>query len=270
MIIRKQRGQLSGTSFCRLHWPPAVLKSVAALRRILSARYELRPPNVIDFSTYYPDRVSRRRYIPASSRTHAHWRIALIGLTQLMAVPLLLFYWPDPASGEYATGVAEHSNIRLPDGSSVALNAQSRLRVRFSASTRDIMLLQGAAVFSVARDTIRPFRVHARGAIFEAVGTDFSIYLGADVTQIAVRRGRVKVLENLQQTPLILNPYGLVPVDTTMFEMPPEFSVGAGHEARVSREYGLTDMEVEMRWVTTDELERDIAWVDGQKSLPDQ
>jgi hypothetical protein len=29
----------------------------------------------------------------------------------------------------------------------------------------------------------------------------------------------------------------------------------------------LTDMEVEMRWVTTDELERDIAWANGQRSL---
>jgi ferric-dicitrate binding protein FerR (iron transport regulator) len=196
----------------------------------------LQPHNVIDFSAYYPGRVSQRRCVPApaSTRPRAHWRIGLIGLTQLMAVPPLLFYWPDPSSGEYVTGVAEHSSILLPDGSSVALNAQSRLRVRFSASGRDVVLLKGAALFSVAHDTLRPFRVHARGAIFEAVGTDFSIYLGGGVTQIAVKQGRVKVLENLNQTPLILNPYGLVPIGTAMFEMQPEFSVGAGHEARVS------------------------------------
>lgn len=226
------------------------------------------PPNVIDFSTYFPDRVTHRPQLPAPvpNRPHGHWAMGMIMLTQLMIISPLLFYWPDSISGDYITGASEHSNLVLPDGSSVSLNSQSRLRLRFSAHGRDVMLLQGEALFSATQDAVRPFRVHARGAIFEAAGTDFGIRLASDATRITVRQGSVKVLENVNETPLILNPYGLIPADTAMpqRQLQPEFSVGAGHEARISRERGLTDMEVETRWVTTDELERHIAWANKQ------
>jgi hypothetical protein len=56
--------------------------------------------------------------------------------------------------------------------------------------------------------------------------------------------------------------------DTTMFEFyqpPAGFAVGAGEEARVSRdEDALTGFEVEMRHMPPSEIERLLAWVDGE------
>ena len=70
------------------------------------------------------------------------------------------------------------------------MNTQTRLRVRYSPHGRDIELIEGEALFNVARDPLRPFRVHARRTIVEALGTRFSIYLGNSGTQIAVTQGQ--------------------------------------------------------------------------------
>jgi len=74
----------------------------------------------------------------------------------------------------YLTGAGEERTIALPDGSTVVLDTQSRVRVRFSAHSRDLDL-DGQAVFRVAHDTARPFRVHAGGSVIQAVGTEFNV-----------------------------------------------------------------------------------------------
>jgi ferric-dicitrate binding protein FerR (iron transport regulator) len=75
----------------------------------------------------------------------------------------------------------------------------------------------------------------------------------------------VKVFENLNPTPVILNPNGLLWTDTVMFDLsdsPEGLVVSAGHEARVSQD-SFTDFEVETRRVELEELERRLAWVNG-------
>jgi hypothetical protein len=256
------------------------LQSLAPMNPTSSPRW---PPNVIDFSTYYPDRalVAQRRggvhgtpiTHPGLLATNSLGRLArsnvptpalLVAIASMILSPLL-FYWPDLSSGEYVTGTGEHRSIPLADGSTLTMSSRSRLRVRFSSSGRDIELLEGEALFSVAHEAARPFRVHTRHAVVEALGTEFSVYHHEDDTQIAVTQGRVTVFESLDPTPLILNPDGLIRGDTAVFEYPPpaRIAIGAGHEARVSQKQGLTDLQVETRWVPTEELERHIAWISG-------
>jgi transmembrane sensor len=190
--------------------------------------------------------------------------VLIVALACLALVPFL-FVTADLSPGEYVTGIGEHRTIPLADGSQVALNTQTRLRVHYSPHGRDIELIEGEALFSVARDPLRPFRVHARRTIVEALGTQFSIYLGNSGTKIAVTQGRVKVFENLNPTPVILNPDGLLWTDTTSFEFSASSDglvVNAGQEARVSQDT-FTDFEVETRWVALQELERRLAWVNG-------
>jgi ferric-dicitrate binding protein FerR (iron transport regulator) len=75
----------------------------------------------------------------------------------------------------------------------------------------------------------------------------------------------VKVFENLNPTPTILNPQGLMWTDSSEFELlqPPEgLVVSAGQEARVSKD-SFAELEVGTRRVALEELERRLAWVNG-------
>lgn len=45
------------------------------------------------------------------------------------------------------------------------LNTQSRVDVRFSSATREVRLLDGEALFTVAHDSTRPLRVHAKDVV---------------------------------------------------------------------------------------------------------
>jgi transmembrane sensor len=226
------------------------------------------PPNVVDISRYLPERPLRHRFIEpvvAPRRATWKWTPAIAVILACVALSQFLFVTADLSPGEYVTGVGEHRTIPLADGSRVALNTQTRVRVRYSPHGRDIELIEGEALFSVSRDPLRPFRVHARRTIVEALGTQFSIYLGNSGTRISVTQGRVKVFENLNPTPVILNPDGLLWTDTATIE--PSASseglvVNAGQEARVSQDT-FTDFEVEARWVALEELERRLAWVNG-------
>jgi transmembrane sensor len=227
-----------------------------------------RAGNVVDISRYLPERPLRHRFIEQRAATPApRWTWAPVFGVALVCLAILpfLFATPDLPTGEYLTGIGEHRTIPLADGSRIAMNTQTRLRVRYSPHGRDIELIEGEALFYVARDPLRPFRVHARRTIVEALGTQFSIYLGNSGTKIAVTQGRVRVFENLNPTPVILNPNGLLWTDTALFEFsqsPEGLVVSAGHEARISRD-SFSDFEVETRRVELEELERRLAWVNG-------
>jgi len=94
----------------------------------------------------------------------------------------------------FETPIGEQRAIQLAEGSIVNLNAQSLLQVRFSDSKRDIRLLRGEAMFKVAPDRVRPFRVHTPSAVVQAVGTQFNVYARPDgTTTVAVLEGRVQV-----------------------------------------------------------------------------
>ncbi len=79
-----------------------------------------------------------------------------------------------PNVRSYVTETGELRTITLEDGSTVFLDAQSRLKVRFTSSGRDIDL-DGQALFKVTHDTVRRFRVHTGDAMVEAVGTEFNV-----------------------------------------------------------------------------------------------
>lgn len=96
--------------------------------------------------------------------------------------------------GAFRTAIGERSNVTLADGSSVALNTNSRIDVRFTAQERSIRLLSGQAWFQVAKDAKRPFVVEAGDQRVTALGTAFDIRLGErDSVQVTLAEGRVSV-----------------------------------------------------------------------------
>jgi len=101
----------------------------------------------------------------------------------------LKVYW-DP---NYAAGTGEQRTVHLTDGSTVVLNSRSRIRVLYSERERDVELVEGQALFSVAKDHVRPFVVQSAGTRVRAVGTQFDVYRKATGTQVTVVEGRVAV-----------------------------------------------------------------------------
>jgi ferric-dicitrate binding protein FerR (iron transport regulator) len=94
---------------------------------------------------------------------------------------------------EVAVPRGTRGRIDLPDGSTVTLNAASRLRYRAGAdSAAREVVLDGEAFFVVKHDASRPFRVRASRATVEDVGTRFvvSSYAGSAPT-VVVAEGAV-------------------------------------------------------------------------------
>lgn len=95
----------------------------------------------------------------------------------------------------YSTAVGERSTITLEDGSTLALNTETQLRVEYGAASRTITLLAGQALFEVAKDPRRPFIVNAGGRRIVAVGTSFDVRVDRDAMRITLIEGRVNVEE---------------------------------------------------------------------------
>ncbi|MGE0115853.1 MAG: FecR family protein [Steroidobacteraceae bacterium] len=94
---------------------------------------------------------------------------------------------------EFHTGTSEQRAFELEDGSVIHLNTHSRVALHFSKYSRDVRLLEGEALFKVHHDVTRPFRVHTRDAVIQAVGTQFNVYNRAGGTVVAVIEGHVNV-----------------------------------------------------------------------------
>jgi transmembrane sensor len=88
----------------------------------------------------------------------------------------------------------------LEDGSVVELNTNSKVRARFTPQLREIHLLRGEAVFKVAKNPNRPFRVSAGSTQIFAVGTEFNVYARQTQTVVTVIEGRVRVTDHSQET----------------------------------------------------------------------
>lgn len=114
-----------------------------------------------------------------------------------------------------ATTNGETYRVRLPDGSTVWLNAASSIKypVSFQNSAERIVQLSGEAYFEIYKDCKHPFIVKSRGQQVEVLGTHFNVNAYNDEPTVittllegSVRlksdHGTVKVLKPGQQAEL--------------------------------------------------------------------
>jgi transmembrane sensor len=102
-------------------------------------------------------------------------------------------WWQVVRYPSYATQFGEQRTFTLEDGSVVELNARTRIRVRFTDAGRDVDLIEGQALFRVAKNPDRPFIVASGNTRVRAVGTEFDVYQKARGTVVTVVEGRVSV-----------------------------------------------------------------------------
>lgn len=136
--------------------------------------------------------------------------------------------------------------VPLSDGSSMTLNTASRATIAFSDTERRIHLIEGEALFDVAKDAKRPFLVKAGDTHVRAIGTSFVVQcLGTQPVQVLVREGVVEVKRDAAgtQTPV------QVAANTRV--------VAAGDHA------------VEASAVAPAEVSRELVWREGLLSFED-
>jgi len=136
--------------------------------------------------------------------------VASIGIALMTAFQLAPF---GLKPGEYGTRIGEQRVVELEDHSRIALDAATRLRVRFSNDARIVQLIQGQAQFSVAKDPARPFKVEAGTHTIVAVGTVFTVdYMDREM-RVAMLEGKVAVLPQLSM--------GTLPVEDNLAQQQP-------------------------------------------------
>jgi transmembrane sensor len=94
---------------------------------------------------------------------------------------------------QYSTRVGEQRLLRLPDGTRISLNSDSRLEVEYDKAQRRVQLKRGEAYFEVAKARDRPFIVVAGTREVTALGTAFVVRYEKDQTAVTLVEGKVVV-----------------------------------------------------------------------------
>lgn len=123
---------------------------------------------------------------------------------------------PDTGFTEIITPNGERSNVVLPDGSLVNLNAGSVLKFvpSFSADEREVSL-QGEAFFQVEHDASRPFIVKTGNLKIKVLGTSFNVsnYLEDSSITTFLENGKIQV--QIEDNYFVLKPSEALKYDKT-------------------------------------------------------
>jgi transmembrane sensor len=161
-------------------WPTDSVESLIA-----AARASLNVTPLGPASTHEVNE-PRRRWVPQAIA--AGVAVVLIGGLLLGGPQLRSLFAPT-----YSTQIGEQRSIALEDGSVVELNSRSTLRTKFTKGLRAVELVDGEAIFRVAKDAKRPFRVRTGATDIVAVGTAFNVNASDARTIVTVLEGRVRV-----------------------------------------------------------------------------
>lgn len=123
---------------------------------------------------------------------HTHWALAA-GLTLFLSFLAVAWYVQRDPGEVYASAIGEIRNIGLADGSRLMLNSNTLATVQFAQAQREISLERGEALFTVARDSKRPFVVRANDVQIKAIGTAFNVRVDEGRIDVLVTEGTVEV-----------------------------------------------------------------------------
>jgi transmembrane sensor len=121
------------------------------------------------------------------------WQGIAACLLLVSAIAGGMLWWQSTRAPTYQSAASEQRTVRLPDGSTVQLNARTKIALRFTARARAVDLIEGQALFRVAKDSKRAFVVRSDAARVKAVGTRFDVYRKSSGTIVTVIEGQVAI-----------------------------------------------------------------------------
>jgi transmembrane sensor len=150
-------------------------------------------PEIIDLrcrALAHAHEAGRGRWVRSKRFAIAH-RLGIAAGILVVAIGGLLVWTQQP--DDYSTRAGERRVVTLADGSQVALDSRSEVKVRYSAHARELTLTSGQARFDVAHDLERPFSVTADGHKIIATGTSFNVDLFGPSVLVTLIEGHVVV-----------------------------------------------------------------------------
>jgi len=154
----------------------------------------------------------------------------------------------------YETDIGEQATFTMPDGTSMQLNTNSKIKVAYTNSHRKLTLLNGEARFDVAKDKERPFTVTSGTQSFTALGTIFNVQKDSEQDmELVVTEGKV----------LISKTSNLAKDAADKFEQltlhPLTASIVSSGQKAIIKDNQPTPIEK----ISLDQVQRDLAWQQG-------
>lgn len=140
------------------------------------------------------------------------YSLAFAACAMVLVTALSVFMWQgrwDPFDdgsrdlANYSTLVGGKKVVVLSDGSTVILNTDTSVAIRFNDQRREVVLERGEAYFEVAKNPERPFVVYAGDGQVTAVGTAFSVRMHQSLVEVAVTEGKVAVQSDRAERDLL-------------------------------------------------------------------
>jgi transmembrane sensor len=181
-----------------------VAEAKKLLQSVRFSRHELSADEVSDlWNRIHSDDIKHPSHIRGARPASMYRAAAAIVVIGIAGLFYLLSN--DKPWAEYHTTYGETKSITLPDGSSVVLNANSKLTVHSDWNeqpSREIWL-DGEAFFSVVHKTNnQPFKViKAEGVTVEVLGTTFNVYNRTNGTKIVLNSGQIRLNLPTEQSP---------------------------------------------------------------------
>lgn len=130
--------------------------------------------------------------------------LAMIGTSGAIAAAVVALGVSLPA-GAITTGLGEVRLVTLDDGSTVMLNTQTSVKVRYGKNERSVELLYGEAFFTILADPRRPFFVELPGKRLRATRGTFRVRkLAGKPVDILADQGALALAAANSSAPLLL------------------------------------------------------------------
>jgi len=105
-----------------------------------------------------------------------------------------------PRYQDYYTGIGERKKLTLEDGTAIALNSASRLRIYLDVTvSRRVDIIDGEVFLDVHHDPAHPFIIRSGNVTTQVLGTSLNIraYKNMEDISISVLEGKVQVSDSI-------------------------------------------------------------------------
>ena len=172
-------------------------------------------------------------------------------------------------TSEISTKNGSKTNIVLPDGSKVWLNAGSKITYDkvFGEQLREVTLT-GEAYFDVVHNAERPFIIHTRAMDIKVLGTEFNVksYPGEKTTETSLIRGSIEVtLRDKRAERIILKPNEKLVVSNEI----PEEKTATPKKARMLKHTPIINLGT-LNYFSLDSTVLETSWVNNRLIFEDE